>query len=123
MKRFLIFTLVFPLIALAVFTAPDGFKNFVNWLGYAYLAAIILAWLSAAADWALSAKPTFHRIAGTAIVGGFITSATARFLWGGFYEFWPAVMAGLVGAIPAAACSWLSAAGDKTPVAPDARKT
>jgi hypothetical protein len=60
MKRFLIFTLLFPPLALAVFTAPDGFKNFFDWLVYAYPAAIIPAWLTAGMDWKLSAKPALH---------------------------------------------------------------
>jgi hypothetical protein len=36
MKRLLIFTALYPPVALAVFTAPDGFKNFLDWLVYAY---------------------------------------------------------------------------------------
>ena len=32
MKRLLIFTALYPPVALAVFTAPDGFKNFLDWL-------------------------------------------------------------------------------------------
>jgi hypothetical protein len=35
MKRLLIFT-VFPPIALAVFTAPDTFKNLFDWMWIAY---------------------------------------------------------------------------------------
>jgi hypothetical protein len=32
MRRLPIFTLLFPPLALAVFTAPDGFKNFsIGW--------------------------------------------------------------------------------------------
>jgi hypothetical protein len=47
MKRLLIFTALYPPVALAVFTAPDGFKNFLDWLVYAYPAALIPAWLTA----------------------------------------------------------------------------
>jgi hypothetical protein len=108
MKRFLIFTLLFPPLALAVFTAPDGFKNFFYWLGYAYPAAIIPAWLTAGMDWKLSAKPTYLRIVGTTFSGAVITGSIAFFMWDGFGEFFPALMAMLVGAVPAAVCSWLS---------------
>jgi hypothetical protein len=69
MKRFLIFTLLFPPLALAVFTAPDGFRNLLNWLGHAYLIAMLLAWLTMAVDWKLSAKPTLLRIMGTTFAG------------------------------------------------------
>ena len=108
MKRFLIFSALFPLLALAVFTAPDAFKHYLDWLVYAYLAAIIPAWITAATDWKLSAKPSIHRIAGTALTGAAITGLIAGLLWGGFSEFFSAFMALLVGAIPAALCSWLS---------------
>jgi hypothetical protein len=108
MKRILIYTLVYPPLALAVFTAPDGFKNFVDWLGYAYLLAVILAWLTAAVDWKLSAKPTHLRVVETTFAGAAITGAIALFLWGGSPELFPILMAMLVGAIPAAVCSWLS---------------
>jgi hypothetical protein len=110
MARFLIFTLLFPPLALAVFTAPDGFKNLLNWLGYAYLLAIIPAWLTVAVDWKLSAKPTLLRMMGTTFAGAVMTGSVAVFLWDGVREVFPALMAVLVGAVPAAVCSWLSSA-------------
>jgi hypothetical protein len=108
MKRFLVFTLLYPPLALAVFTAPDGFKNFLDWLGAAYLLAMILAWLTMAMDWKLSAKPTRHRIAGTTFAGAVMTGSIGFFLWDGFREFFPTLMVTLLGAVPAAVCSWLS---------------
>ena len=108
MRRLPIFTLLFPPLALAVFTAPDGFKNFLDWLVYAYVAATIPALSTAGIDWKLSAKPTYLRIVGTTFAGAVITGSIAFFLWDGFSEFFPALMATLVGAIPAAVCSWLS---------------
>ena len=108
MKRFLIFTVLFPPLALAVFTAPDTFAKFLDWLWIAYVAAIIPAWFTAGMDWALSAKPTYLRIAGTAVAGAVITASVALFMWGVFPGYWPVLMAGLVGALPAAVCSWLS---------------
>lgn len=108
MKRFLIFTLLFPPLALAVFTAPDGFRNLLNWLGYAYLLAMMFAWLTVAVDWKLSAEPTLLRIMGTTFAGAAITGSIAIFLSDEPREFSPILMAVLVGAAPAAACSWLS---------------
>ena len=32
MKRFLIFPALFPPLALVMFTAPDGFKNLLDWM-------------------------------------------------------------------------------------------
>jgi hypothetical protein len=40
MKRLLVFTVLFPPIALAVFTAPDTFKNFFDRMWIAYTVAI-----------------------------------------------------------------------------------
>jgi hypothetical protein len=108
MKRLLIFTALFPPLALAVFTAPDTFAKFLDWVGIAYGLAIIPAWLTAGVDWALSAKATYLRIVGTAVTGAVITDSVALFMWGFFAGYWPVLMAGLVGAIPAAVCSWLS---------------
>ena len=106
MKRLLVFTVLFPALALAVFTAPDGFKHFIDWVGMAYAIAIIPAWLLAGVDWMLSAKPA--RVLGTAVAGALMAGTVAFFLWDGFRELFPAVMAMLVGAVPTAACSWLS---------------
>jgi hypothetical protein len=106
MRRFLIFTLLFPPLALVVFTAPDGFKSLLDWLGYAYLLAIIPAWLMVLVDWKLSANP--GRIVGTGFAGAVMTGSVTFFMAGGFNEFFPALMSMLVGAIPAAVCSWLS---------------
>src|ERR1700749_4901182 len=114
MKRFLIFTVLFPPLALAVFAAPDTFgtHSFVDWwvVGISYTLAIIPAWLMAAVDWALSAKQSYLRIAGTAVTAAAMTGSIALFMWGFFPGTWPGLMAGLVGAVPAAMCSWLSAA-------------
>ena len=87
MKRLLIFTALYPPVALAVFTAPDGFKNFLDWFVYAYPAALIPAWLTAGMNWKLSEKPTYHRIVGTTFAGAVITGSIAFFLWDGFREF------------------------------------
>jgi hypothetical protein len=108
MKRVFIFMLLFPPLALAVFTAPDGFKNLLSWLVYAYPLAMIPALLMAGIDWKLSAKPTHLRIVRTTLAGALITGSVTFFLAGGFSEFFPALMTMLVGAVPAGVCSWLS---------------
>ena len=76
MKRFLIFTVFFPPLALLVFNAPDVFSkrmpalDLLWWMtGVAYTVAIVPAWLLAAVDWALSAKATYLRISGTTATG------------------------------------------------------
>ena len=103
MKRFLIFTALFPPLALAVFNTPDTFGKdsaLDCWaVGVAYMVAIIPAWLMAGVDWALSAKPTYLQIGGTAVTGAVITNSVALFMWGFFAGYWPVLMAGLVGAI------------------------
>jgi uncharacterized membrane protein YcfT len=112
MKRFLIFTVLFPPLAWAVFNTPDFFKNrfVLDWWGVplSYCVATIPAWLTAGVDSKLSAKPAYLRILGTTVAGAVITESIALFMWGFFPDYWPVLMAGLVGAIPAAVCSLLS---------------
>ena len=59
MKRILVFTLLFPPLALVVFAAPEAISHraIPSWdsIPLAYLVALIPAWLSAAVDRALSA--------------------------------------------------------------------
>lgn len=112
MKRFLIFPALFPPLALVVFTAPDGFKNLLDWMVMAYAIAIIPALLLAWVDWALSAKPL--RVMGTAVTAALAAVLIVLFMSGGSDELWPVLMVVLVGGVPAAACSWLS---DKLPPA------
>lgn len=105
MRRFLIFAALFPPLALVVFTAPDGFKNVLDWMVMAYAIAVIPALLLAWVDWALSAKPL--RVMGTAFTAALAAILIMRFL-SGSHELWPVLMVGLVGGVPAAVCSWLS---------------
>lgn len=106
MKRILIFGALFPPLALVVFTAPDGFKNCLDWMVSANAIAIIPALLLAWVDWALSARPL--RVLETAATAALAAILIVRFLSGGSDELWPVLMVGLVGGIPAAVCSWLS---------------
>jgi hypothetical protein len=108
MKRFLIFTVLFPPLALLVFCAPDvitrhDFKLLdLTSLLAAYMLAVIPAWLSAAVDWKL------QRLLGTTIAGAGIAYLAAFIVGFPFGDYRAVLMVGLVGAIPAAVCSWLS---------------
>ncbi|MGM4927367.1 hypothetical protein [Tardiphaga sp. 619_E2_N8_5] len=106
MKRFLIFPALFPPLALVVFTAPDGFKNLLDWMVASYAIAVIPALLLAWVDWMLSAKPL--RVMGTAVTAALPAVLIMLFMWGGSNDLWPILMVGLVGGLPAAVCSWLS---------------
>jgi hypothetical protein len=108
MKRFLIFPALFPPLALVAFTAPDGFKNLLDWMVMAYAIAVIPALLLAWVDWALSTKPTRLRVVGTAVTAALAAVLIVLFMSGGSNDLWPVLMVGLVGGVPAAVCSWLS---------------
>ena len=114
MKRLLIFTILFPALALVVFNAPDmiarhdfRLMDFTS-LQMAYAIAVIPASLLGAVDWALSAKPNPIRVVGTTATAALTADLIALFMWGGSSDLWPVLMAGLVGGVPAAVCSWLS---------------
>ena len=112
MKRFLIFTLLFPPLALVVFIAPDliGARDFLEigllvWmLGFAYLLAVIPAGLTAGVDWSLSAKPLYLRLVATMAVAAIMAELIAHYLG----QRGEVLTVGLIGAIPAAICSLLS---------------
>jgi hypothetical protein len=108
MKRFLVFAALFPPLALVVFNAPDvvmhrDFKllDFTT-LGLSYAIAIIPALILAAVD------SKWRSLQGTTIAGALMSGSIAFFLWDGFRELFPALMAFLLGGVPAAVCSWLS---------------
>jgi hypothetical protein len=113
MTRFLIFAALFPPIGMLVFNAPDvvtkgipASDDLLAWLIASYPIAIIPALLMAGVDQALSKKP-LHVLKTTA-AGGLASLLVLVFLWSGLAEFWSDVMAILLGAVPAAVCSWLS---------------
>ena len=112
MKRFLIFTVLYPALGLLIFLASDPSSRNVNllplMLGDAYLAGIIPAWLSAAVDWKLSRSHL--RLLGTAVTGAAVVMAGLVALhFGEILTGWVAViMISLIGGVPAAVCSWLS---------------
>jgi hypothetical protein len=111
MKRLLIFLLLFPAIAGAAFFAvlyvltgaePDSLSG----TGFAYLLFVAPALLLAVVDW-LFAKAPIPAVVGTTLFGYAAAVLSATMLWHrGLDE--ATLTAGLVGAIPAAVCSWLS---------------
>jgi hypothetical protein len=107
MKRFLIFTVLFPPLALVVFAVPMfDFSEPAMWvwmLGYAYLFVTIPAWLTAGVDWAVSSIRV--HIVMTTVAAAIIALLTARYSFGQKGEY---LYYALMGAIPAAVCSWLS---------------
>jgi hypothetical protein len=107
MKRYLIFTVLFPPLALVIFNAPDVIMRHdfrlldLMTFGLAYAVTIIPAWLLAAVDWKFSTL-------GTTIAGAAIAYLAAIIIGFPFLDYRATLMIGLVGAIPAAVCSWLS---------------
>jgi len=112
MKRFLIFTALFPPLVPLVYIAADPVLlrdppgiGFLIWLmGYAYVLALIPAWLTAGVDWALSRRPLYVRLIATMPVAAILAELVARSLSQPSLD----VTTALMGAIPAAVCSWLS---------------
>lgn len=117
MKRFLIFAALFPplgmLIAIAAVAEARRYfdTSFTFWmLGIAYIVGLVPALLSATADWALSENPICFRMIGTAAAGTVsIIAAVAAFNFTEMLVAPVVVLIALMGAIPAAICSWLSA--------------
>jgi hypothetical protein len=108
MKRFLIFLGFSPPLALAMFlvheaTVPNIGTIFIT-LAYVYLLALVPASLTAAVDWSLSGRPVYLRMAVTVIFATILAELIANQLLG----VPGSVAVGLIGAIPAAVCSWLS---------------
>jgi hypothetical protein len=86
MKRVLVFSALFPLLALMVFVAPEAIAHQAlpsyvwDSIPFAYLGAIIPAWLTAAIDRALFKNSTPVRILGTAVAAALMADAVALFL-------------------------------------------
>jgi hypothetical protein len=97
MKRFLIFGALFPPLALVVFNAPDVImRHDFKLLHFVYFGML------AGIDRKYCSLPV------TTIAGALTTGSIAFFLWDGFRELFPTLMAFLFGGFPAAVCSWLS---------------
>jgi hypothetical protein len=118
MTRLLIFTALFAPVGLLIFMASDPLglhklphaSLLFTMLGDAYLAALIPASLSAAADWALSEKPIYLRLLGTAATGAVVIMTGLILLhFGEMLSSGVAfLMIALIGGIPAAVCSLLT---------------
>ncbi|QUS40294.1 hypothetical protein RPMA_16710 [Tardiphaga alba] len=109
MKRFLIFAALVPPVALAIFLAPEataastiGFIFMT--LAYVYPIGLVPASMTAAVDWSLSGQSIYLRMAVTVLFAILLAELIARQLLGvsGSPKVW------LMGAIPAALCSWLA---------------
>ena len=116
MKRFLIFTVLFPPLALVVFNAPDVIMRHDFRLldlvtlslaySFAVIPALILAWVDQA----------FHSLAGTTIAGAAFAYLAALSIGFPFLDYRATLMIGLIGAIPAAVCSWLSSLSSRVAI-------
>jgi FtsH-binding integral membrane protein len=114
MKRFLIFALLFPGIAVAVFFAwfsmemsmfPDN-PQALFVVGWGYVVGVVPALVCAVVDLLLR-KTRIPAVIGTTLVGYGIAilAGLTIFDWGLIGRI---LAFGLIGAIPAAVCSWLS---------------
>lgn len=117
MKRFLIFTTLYPpLVLVGLMATVSEIRQHLDigelfWmLGVAYLVGLIPAALSAGMDWALSAEPIYLRLPGTAVAGaGAVMVAITVLHFGEMLGSWKTfLMIALLSGIPAAVCSWLS---------------
>ena len=117
MTRVLIFTVLFPPLVPLVYMAADPvlLRNppgigFLTWLmGYAYVLAIVPAWLTAGVDWALSRQPLYVRLIATMPVAAILAELVARSLGQPGFD----VTTALMGAIPAALCSLILALAER----------
>ena len=114
MKRFLVFALVFPGIALAVFFGllslamgmlPDN-PQAIYVVAWGYVVGVVPALICAGVDLLLR-RTRIPAVIGTTLVGYGIAllAAVVIFDWGLFGKM---LAFGFIGGIPAAVCSWLS---------------
>lgn len=108
MKRFLIYLVVFPAMATAAFYAvlyilSGAVVDSLSGPAIVDLVFIAPALVVALVDWLAARRGAFHGvIAATLFAYGALALAAA---WAGTVDV---PVFGLIGAIPAAACSWLS---------------
>ncbi|MBX9846061.1 MAG: hypothetical protein K2Z80_30080 [Xanthobacteraceae bacterium] len=88
MKRFAIFSVLFPVLVFLVFAAPHMARGeFVPivavpaLLNFAFFLSIVPAWLTALADWALSRTPMYVRLVGTTVAGAVIAELAALLIY------------------------------------------
>lgn len=122
MRRFLIFGLLFPPLAFVV--AFWGMLQILNWalgekstvdyhqlilLPVAYMVALLPAMLTAVVDNALAIRNVRYRILWTALAGYLFifVPLLAALLTGSIHGYY-LLLFGIIGAVPAAICSWLA---------------
>lgn len=113
MKRFFIFTALYPPIALAIFSASDSTRNIsdIGWmLVTAYGVGLLPAWASGTVDAVLRAKPIYLRMPASAVTGAAaLMNVILALYFGSILSSGTGFLTvSLIGGIPAAVCSWLS---------------
>ena len=117
MKRFLIFVLLGPVLGFLVFLARDlaagkvfgGFMGILVGLPFVYLFGLPIVLVMWAEDWLLSDKIALGMKVATSACVGYLASIAMLLLTSALHIELPQVLSfGMVGAIPAAACSWLA---------------
>ena len=108
MKRFLIFLLLFPAIAtvslyVVLYLLTGAVVDSFSGPGFVYAAAIVPGLLAGLVDW-LVAKTPVPAVIGTPVFA--YAALVLVLVWDGSARYVFAL--GLIGAIPAATCSWLS---------------
>jgi hypothetical protein len=123
MKRLLIFALLGPIIGLAIMLAVTSFLSghvivpdariIIYGFPLAYVFGGAPALFAAAADWYLTRVPL--RPLATCCAGYVLTVLTGLVIFDMRYTSFREVLAyGLIGAIPAAICSWMSGKQEKS---------
>ena len=109
MKRLLIFTALYPLLALAIFVASGRNVMEIGWmLGFAYLFGIMPALASGTVDAVLGAKPIYLRMTAAALAGALVLLNEMIYFEQSLSSGPTFLLVSLIGGIPAAVCSWLS---------------
>ena len=109
MKRLLIFTALYPLLALAIFVASGRNVMEIGWmLGFAYLFGIMPALASGTVDAVLGAKPIYLRMTAAAFAGALVLLNEMIYFEQSLSSGPTFLLVSLIGGIPAAVCSWLS---------------
>jgi hypothetical protein len=117
MKRFLIFLLLGPLLGFLVFLLRDaaagkifgGFMGIIFGLPFAYLFGLPIVVVMWVEDWLLSDRIGLGMKIATSACVGYLGSIAMLLVTTARHIELPQILSfGLVGAIPAATCSWLA---------------
>ena len=108
MKRLLVFSGVYPLLALAVYLASGQPFMHIGWmLGFTYLFGILPGLMSGTVDAVLRAQPLYLRMAASAATGALMVMQEMMYFELSLSSGATFLTVSLVGGIPAVACSWL----------------